>query len=83
MTLYQHLSLAHKNDDLLYHYTTSKTALEYILKNKSLKLNPLSETNDPLEYNDKIHVREESGDLTFNQSFEKPYRSIKWKKGNG
>lgn len=33
----------------VYHYTKSKKAIEYILKNKTLLLNPYNKTNDPLE----------------------------------
>ncbi len=38
--------------NIIYHYTNSKTALEYILNNKNLKLSSISKTNDPAEYND-------------------------------
>jgi hypothetical protein len=37
------------SDRLLYHYTRAETALDYILKNQSLRLSPFSGTNDPRE----------------------------------
>lgn len=36
-------------DELLYHYTKASTALDYILKNRSLRLSKYTSTNDPKE----------------------------------
>lgn len=33
----------------LYHYTDAKTAIEFILKNRTLKFGPYTGTNDPKE----------------------------------
>lgn len=43
-------------DDLLYHFTTLETGLEKILPNRTLRFAPLCGTNDPLEFEDIIHV---------------------------
>lgn len=37
------------SDKFLYHYTKASTALDYILKNRSLRFNPYTLTNDPKE----------------------------------
>lgn len=37
--------------DTIFHYTTTKVAIENILSNKQLRLSPLSKTNDPKDYN--------------------------------
>jgi hypothetical protein len=37
-------------DQYIYHYTTLQKGLEYILKDMKLRLSPLSEVNDPREY---------------------------------
>lgn len=37
-------------DQYVYHYTTLEIGLEYILKDMKLRLSPLSEVNDPREY---------------------------------
>ncbi len=39
--------------DYLYHYTTAKNAIKYILPNKTLKLSSLKDVNDPVEYKNK------------------------------
>jgi hypothetical protein len=36
--------------DLLYHFTSSHSLLDFILKDETLKFNSLKNTNDPLEY---------------------------------
>ena len=38
-----------KDDDTVYHYTSSKTALLYILKSNQLRLSPRSNSIDPIE----------------------------------
>jgi len=43
-----------ENDDLLFHYTRTSTALEKILHEGKIRLRLLTETNDPREYKDKI-----------------------------
>lgn len=40
------------NTYLIYHYTSSRAAIEHILYKKSLLLNSLSKTHDPLEFED-------------------------------
>src|SRR4051794_18692611 len=39
-------------DQLLYHYTKADTALDAILPNRTLRLNPFGNMRDPLEYRD-------------------------------
>src|SRR5215218_7593821 len=39
-------------DQLLYHYTKADVALEAILPNRTLRLNPFAVMRDPLEYRD-------------------------------
>ncbi|HQF54665.1 MAG TPA: DUF2971 domain-containing protein [Fibrobacteria bacterium] len=43
-------------EDLLYHFTSLETGLEKILPNRTLRFAPLVGTNDPLEFEDIIHV---------------------------
>lgn len=39
----------YKDDDTIYHYTTSETALSHILKSMKLRLSPRSYSSDPIE----------------------------------
>lgn len=39
----------YKDNDTIYHYTTSETALSHILKSMKLRLNPRSQSSDPIE----------------------------------
>jgi hypothetical protein len=39
----------YKDNDTIYHYTTSETALSHILKRMALRLSPRSQSSDPIE----------------------------------
>lgn len=43
--------------NLVSHYTSAETAINFILPNKSLKFNELRKTNDPLEYKKSIYIQ--------------------------
>lgn len=43
-------------EDLLFHYTNSRTAIEHILNNAQIRFNPLTHINDPLEFSDLQHI---------------------------
>lgn len=49
------------NKEVIYHYTSLSTALEYILFNGTLRLSPLIETNDPKETKEWIPTLDLSG----------------------
>ena len=50
-----------KDDDIIYHYTTSETALNYILKNQKLRLSPRKNAIDPIENKDNWYSYSDGG----------------------
>ena len=54
------------SEDTIYHYTSLKTALDYILKDGTLKFSPMIKSKDPLE------VSSLSGFTSFNEDFRGP-----------
>ena len=55
--------------DTVYHYTSSKVAMEHILKDKKLRLSPYTRTNDPMDYDYMyfgVSLWGEKGDLEKN-----------------
>lgn len=61
MSFYQVPDL-YKDDDTIYHYTTSETALSHILKSMKLRLSPRSNSSDPIE--NVEHFYTYSSDIT-------------------
>lgn len=51
----------YKDDDIVYHYTTTETALNYILKDKKLRLSPRKNSIDPIENKDDWYSYSDGG----------------------
>lgn len=49
--------------NLISHYTSAKTAIDFILPSKSLRFNELKNTNDPWEYKKEIYIKLEENFL--------------------
>lgn len=45
----EHIPDIFKNNNTIYHYTKSQTAIEYILFDKQIRLSPRNRSNDPIE----------------------------------
>ena len=56
MLEYNDLGLRYDNENLLFHYTKTSTAITKILYSRALKFGPLSKTNDPMEFKDPIQM---------------------------
>jgi len=64
------LRFSDKIDGYLYHYTTTKIAIESILPTGKLKYTSVSSSNDPLEALDLVHVVSAIDDIKMEKAFE-------------
>ena len=65
------------HDKYLYHYTSAKKALEYILKDRTLMFNSLRNTNDPKESKDwKFDFHLVKGQLVTDDESNKIWRDV-------
>ena len=59
--IYTRLTKRTADSDLLYHYTKMSTALEHIIPNSTLRMSPITATNDPVERESILHGASGSG----------------------
>jgi hypothetical protein len=45
-----------RSEDYIYHYTSTSTAIEFILPSRGIRFSSLQSTNDPLEFENFTHV---------------------------